>query len=180
MTGAATPSGAELLGPAGPGCALLVVGCGNLLRGDDGVGPILIRRLWELGVPSGVRLVDGGTAGMDVAFQMRGAARVILVDAARMGGEPGTRYQVPGPTVAQLPPLTGLHTHSFRWDHALAFAAWLLGEEYPGQVSVHLIEAATLDAGAPLSPPVREAMEQVIAVIRSDPAFAAPDAGGRP
>lgn len=44
-------------------CGLLVVGCGNLLRADDGVGPILVRHLWEGGVPAGVRLVDGGTAG---------------------------------------------------------------------------------------------------------------------
>ncbi|WP_264001449.1 hydrogenase maturation protease, partial [Mycolicibacterium gadium] len=52
-----------------------MVGCGNLLRGDDGVGPVLVRHLWERGVPAGARLVDGGTAGMDVAFQMRGAER---------------------------------------------------------------------------------------------------------
>lgn len=45
----------------------LIIGCGNLLRGDDGVGPILIRRLWEIGLPEGVRVADGGTAGMDVA-----------------------------------------------------------------------------------------------------------------
>ncbi|PMP83831.1 MAG: peptidase M52, partial [Roseiflexus castenholzii] len=32
----------------------LIIGCGNLLRGDDGVGPILIRRLWEIGLPEGV------------------------------------------------------------------------------------------------------------------------------
>ena len=64
-----------------PGCAVLVVGCGNLLRGDDGVGPVLIRHLWDRGVPDGARLVDGGTAGMDVGFQMRGAQRVVIVDA---------------------------------------------------------------------------------------------------
>ncbi|EUA52037.1 hydrogenase maturation protease family protein [Mycobacterium xenopi 3993] len=50
---------------------MLIIGCGNLLRGDDGVGPIMVRHLWERGMPDGVRLVDGGTAGMDVAFQMR-------------------------------------------------------------------------------------------------------------
>ena len=76
-----------------PGYAVLVVGCGNLLRGDDGVGPVLVRHLWERGVPDGARLVDGGTAGMDVAFQMRGAAAVVIIDAFRNGGrrrEPST------------------------------------------------------------------------------------------
>ena len=63
-----------------PGCDVVIIGCGNLLRGDDGVGPVLVRHLWERGVPDGAKLVDGGTAGMDVAFQMRGAGRVVIID----------------------------------------------------------------------------------------------------
>lgn len=152
--------------------ALLVVGCGNLLRADDGAGPILIRHLWETGVPSGVHLVDGGTAGMDVAFQMRGAERVIIVDASRTGAAPGTVYRVPGPEVEDLPPLSGLHTHMFRWDNALAFARWLLGDDYPSDVTVYLIEASDFTPGAELSEPVRGAVDRVIDLIRHDePAF---------
>ena len=109
-----------------PGCDVVIIGCGNLLRGDDGVGPVLVRHLWERGVPDGAKLVDGGTAGMDVAFQMRGAARVVIVDAAATGSAPGTVFRVPGEEFAELPPLQGLHTHSFRWDHAIAFARWAL------------------------------------------------------
>jgi hydrogenase maturation protease len=154
-------------------CALLVVGCGNLLRGDDGVGPILIRHLWEGGVPDGVRLVDGGTAGMDVAFQMRGAEQVIIVDASRTDQPPGTVYKIPGPAVEDLPPLSGLHMHLFRWDHALAFARWLLGEGYPEDVTVYLIEAESFAPGAPLTPAVRQSMDQVIDLIRREPAFGA-------
>lgn len=150
-------------------CALLVVGCGNLLRGDDGVGPILIRHLWEGGVPEDVRLVDGGTAGMDVSFQMRGAQRVIIVDASTTGAEPGTVYKIPGPAVEELPPLSGLHTHSFRWDNALAFARWLLGDGYPSDVTVYLIEIADLTPGAELSAPVRAGMQKVLGLIRSEP-----------
>ncbi|MCM3885763.1 hydrogenase maturation protease, partial [Frankia sp. R82] len=68
-----------------PSWAATVIGCGNLLRGDDGVGPVLIRHLAAVGVPADVRLVDGGTAGLDTAFAMRGARRVLIVDAARTG-----------------------------------------------------------------------------------------------
>ncbi len=152
-------------------CALLVIGCGNLLRGEDGVGPILIRHLWNGGVPSDVRLVDGGTAGMDVAFQMRGAKRVIIVDAATTGEKPGTVYKIPGPDVEELPPLSGLHTHSFRWDNALAFGRWLLGEDYPSDVEVYLIEAADFTPGAELGTQVAEGMRKVLALIRREPAF---------
>jgi hydrogenase maturation protease len=151
-----------------PAYEVLVVGCGNLLRGDDGVGPVLIRHLWDRGVPTGARLVDGGTAGMDVAFQMRGAQRVVIVDASATGAAPGTVYRVPGEELGELPPLEGLHTHSFRWDHAIAFARWALAEACPTDITVFLIEAAGVDLGAELSEPVRTAMEQVIELIERD------------
>lgn len=170
MTSAAPQVDGALDG--GVPCALLVVGCGNLLRGDDGVGPILIRHLWEGGVPADVRLVDGGTAGMDVSFQMRGARRVVIVDACTTAeAPPGTVYKVPGPAVEDLPPLSGLHTHSFRWDNALAFARWLLGDEYPEDVTVYLIEAERFTPGAELTPAVGAAMQRVLGLIRREPAF---------
>ncbi|MBX7453254.1 hydrogenase maturation protease [Mycolicibacterium sp. 3033] len=148
-----------------------MVGCGNLLRGDDGVGPVLVRHLWERGAPDGAKLVDGGTAGMDVAFQMRGAGRVVIVDAAATGSAPGTTFRVPGSELAELP-LQGLHTHSFRWDHAIAFARWALGADCPTDITVFLIEVANVEMGAELSAPVTTAMQQVIDVIDRD--FLAP------
>ena len=151
-----------------PGCEVLIVGCGNLLRGDDGVGPVLVRHLWERGVPQGARLVDGGTAGMDVAFQMQGAKRVVIIDAAATGVEPGTLYRVPGEELADLPPLEGLHTHSFRWDHAIALARWILSERCPTDITVFLIEVAQVEMGADLSEPVTTAMEQVIDIVERD------------
>lgn len=163
------PAPHELLddGHAPPPCDLLVIGCGNLLRGDDGVGPIAIRTLWQRGVPGGVRLADGGTAGMDVAFQMRGAERVIILDAARTGATPGTLFKVPGHELEELPSLGGIHMHSFRWDHALAFGRWLLGPDMPADVTVLLIEAAQVEAGAPLSAPARTGMERAIALVEN-------------
>lgn len=139
----------------------LIVGCGNLLRGDDAVGPILVRHLWEMGLPLGVRCADGGTGGMDVAFQMRGVPRVILVDACTSGSEPGAIFRLPGEEVENLPPLEGLNLHAFRWDHALAFARWLLKDEYPLKVTAYLIEAESLELGAPLSPRVEAAMRKL-------------------
>ena len=139
----------------------LIIGCGNLLRGDDGVGPVLIRHLWDRGLPHYVRIADGGTAGMDVAFQMRGARRVILIDACRTGAVPGAIFNVPGEALENLPPLTGINLHAFRWDHALAFARWLLKDDYPEEIGVFLIETEQTEPGAPLSVPVN------CAIIRS-------------
>lgn len=138
---------------------ILIIGCGNLLRGDDSVGPIMIRRLWELGLPEGVFCADGGTAGMDVAFQMRGKDKVIIIDAAKTGEKSGTVYKVPGKVLENLPPLTDIHTHNFRWDNALAFGRWLLKDEYPKDITVYLIEGENFEFGEVLSPIIRETME---------------------
>lgn len=149
-------------------CDLLVIGCGNILRGDDAVGPVLIRHLHLAGVPDRVRLVDGGTSGMDVAFAMRGAARVVIVDASTTQAAPGTLYRVPADELATLPPISGLHTHNFRWDHALSFSQWLLGPERPDDITVFLIEAGSLQPGAELSRPVEASMRDVLDLLERD------------
>jgi Ni,Fe-hydrogenase maturation factor len=69
---------------------------------------------------------------------------------------------VPGDEVANLPPLAGINLHAFRWDHALAFARWLLREGRPERVSAILIEGATFDVGAALSPAVDRAIDAVV------------------
>lgn len=156
----------------------LVIGCGNLLRGDDAVGPVLVRRMWDRGLPDGVRCVDGGTGGMDVAFQMRGAPQVILVDACSSGSEPGTLFEVPGHEIENLPPLTGINLHAFRWDHAIAFGRWLLKDEYPESVTAYLIEGERYEIGAGLSPAVDAAVDRLVdlllAKLGPEPAKTAP------
>lgn len=137
----------------------LVVGCGNLIRGDDAAGPVLVRLMAERGVPDRVRLLDGGTAGMDVGFAMRGVRRVVVVDASCVGVPPGTVHRVPGDALVDLEPPRGGNLHRFRWDQALGFARWLLGEEYPDQVEVWLIEGDAFEPGAALSTPVQRAVD---------------------
>ncbi|MBM4012037.1 MAG: hydrogenase maturation protease [Planctomycetes bacterium] len=144
---------------------VLVIGCGNLLRGDDAAGPVLVRRMWARGLPRGVRCADGGTGGMDVAFQMRGVPRVVLVDACSSGSEPGTRFEVPGAEVEHLPPLSGINLHAFRWDHAIAFARWLLKEEYPADVTAYLVEGRRFEVGEGLSPQVDAAVDRLVDIL---------------
>lgn len=147
---------------------VLVIGCGNLLRGDDAVGPAVVRRLWHRGLPAGVHAADGGTGGMDVAFQMRGVPRVILVDACTSGSEPGTLFEVPGHEVENLPPPSGINLHAFRWDHAIACARWLLKDDYPGDVTAYLIEGERFEVGDGLSPRVDAAVGQLVDTLLAD------------
>ncbi|MEM9042711.1 MAG: hydrogenase maturation protease, partial [Actinomycetota bacterium] len=82
------------------------------------------------------------------------------------GAAPGTIYRIPGEELEDLPALDGLHTHQFRWDHALSFGRWLLGDEYPTDITVFLIEAESVEPGAPLTSRVERSMHEVETLVR--------------
>ena len=143
---------------------LTVIGCGNENRSDDGAGVAVVRGvLHRLGgdVPAGVRVLDGGTRGVEVMFQARGSRELVLVDASSTGSEPGAVFEVPWDVLDQVP-APRLGVHGFRWDHALYAGKQIFRENFPERVAVYLIEAQTLDFGLGLSPPVRQAVSTVI------------------
>ncbi|MGI9178110.1 MAG: hydrogenase maturation protease [Pirellulales bacterium] len=153
----------------------LVIGCGNLLRGDDAAGPVFVQRMRDRGLPDGVCCADAGIGGMEVAFQMRGVPKVILVDACRSGSEPGTLFEVSGRDVENLPPLAGINLHAFRWDHALAFARWLLKDDYPAAVTAYLIEGERFEVGEALSAKVDLAVDRLVDALQARLASAMTD-----
>jgi hydrogenase maturation protease len=139
---------------------IVVIGCGNLNRSDDGVGPEVVRALRTRGESEGVRLLDAGTDGMAVIFAARGCRTLIIVDACRSGSEPGAVFEVPGAELErQYEP--ALNLHDFRWDHALHAGRMLLRDDFPADVTVLLIEAASIDFGVGLSPAVTQAAAKV-------------------
>ncbi len=147
---------------------LTIIGCGNPNRSDDGAGIEVVRRLrTAIGdrLPNDVRIFDTGTAGMDVMFQARGSCALILVDACQSGSEPGALFEVPGDELESRPP-PSYTLHDFRWDHALFAGRKLYGQDFPQDITVYLIEAASLALGIGLSPAVERAVEQTVAKIK--------------
>ena len=72
---------------------ILVAGVGTAWLQDDAFGGECARRLEAEGVPDGVSVMDVGTSGLDLAYEvMRGYDALLLLDATRQGGEPGTLY----------------------------------------------------------------------------------------
>lgn len=150
--------------PPGP---LVVIGCGNLNRSDDGAGVCVIHRLqrhFAGTLPAGVRLFDAGTGGIEVMFQARGAAALIVVDACRSGSEAGAIFTLPADELGtRHEPSFSLH--DFRWDHALYAGRRIFGAAFPSDVTAWLIEAAALDLGTSLTPSVAAAVDTVSARI---------------
>ena len=72
---------------------MLVAGFGNVLRGDDGFGVEVVRRLQDHGVPPGTSCLEVGTGGVALAQElMTPCDRLVIVDAMTRGGRPGDLY----------------------------------------------------------------------------------------
>ena len=75
--------------------AILVAGIGNIFLGDDGFGVEVAQRLSQRTFPQGVRVVDFGIRGLDLAYALTDAPQAtILIDACPRGDAPGTLYVV--------------------------------------------------------------------------------------
>jgi hydrogenase maturation protease len=73
--------------------SILIAGVGNSWLCDDGFGGEVARRLSELELPAGVSVMDAGTGGLDLAYEvMRGYDALVILDVSPQGGEPGTLY----------------------------------------------------------------------------------------
>lgn len=109
--------------PEAGGAAVLVLGIGNVLMGDEGVGVHVLRRLEREPAQAGVRLLDGGTGGINLLVEFEGAEDIILIDATRDGRRAGTVTFLQPRAVGELP--RGLGAHDFGLKDLFAAAALL-------------------------------------------------------
>jgi hydrogenase maturation protease len=73
---------------------ILVLGVGNLVLTDEGVGVHVARRMQEMDLPSDVDVMDGATGGFDLLDDIEGRKKVIVVDTVNGGEAPGTIYRM--------------------------------------------------------------------------------------
>ena len=87
-----------------------VLGVGNVLLGDEGVGVHVVRRMMQADLPAHVEVVDGGTGGLDLLPYFRNKKRVIIVDALEIEDEPGSIYRLtPVELAARTQPIVSVH-----------------------------------------------------------------------
>ena len=139
----------------------LILGVGNLLMGDEGVGIAAVRRLEQNGFASRSELVDGGTAGFHLLGLFRDRQHLILIDAAADGQPPGTVSLIQPRYASDFPP--SLTAHDIGLKDLLETAA-LLGDLPPVDlitISIGGLGSLTMD----LSPAVAAALPQVEALV---------------
>ena len=142
----------------------VLLGVGNPLMGDDGIGLEALRRLqarWVL--PPGVEALDGGTWGMNLLHTLEGADRVLILDAIRSRSDPGTITVL---EKEELPRLFShkLSPHQIDLQEVLALADLRGG--LPADVVAMGIEPARVELGLGLSEPVEASMERLETRVR--------------
>lgn len=146
----------------------LVAGIGNVFLSDDAFGVEVVRALGDL--PDGVRVLDSGIRGMHLAYELLdGYDAVVLVDATRRGGEPGTLHTLEHDLDAPAP-AAALDGHGMDPASVLGLLRDLAASmEMPlpvGRVLVVGCEPACLDEGIGLSPAVAAAVGPAVDVVR--------------
>ena len=145
---------------------LLVLGIGNPLMGDDGVGNQVIELLAEKDLPPNVKIEDAGLPGWGLPAWFEGWSNVILVDAVQMGQSPGSwrRFQTEEVQFVLENDALSLHQPDLACGLALAQALELL----PENLVLYGVEPAVVNPGEALSPAVRHSLSDVVASILND------------
>ncbi|MEM6345641.1 MAG: hydrogenase maturation protease [Bacteroidota bacterium] len=147
-----------------------ILGFGNPVREDDGVGIYVVQKLQELIQDENIAILDMGTAAFEVLFQLRGRDRIILVDAVLNTGEPvGTLYKLPASEVeAQIQDDPLVFLHSLKWDQALSYAKKILLDDYPQNIDVYLIAIDETRFNTEMTPAARAAGDELVQKIIAD------------
>lgn len=147
---------------------ILVAGVGNSFLADDGFGGAVAARLGERELPSGVTVMDFGTGGLDLAYEvMRGYDALVIVDISRQGGEPGTLYLIEpseDEVAAGIEDGETIDPHGMDPKTVLRFVRAVGG--WPGKVVVVACEPARVEEmGLELSDDVAAVVDRAVEAV---------------
>jgi hydrogenase maturation protease len=138
----------------------LVLGLGNILLRDEGVGVRVVERLQErFEFPSGVRVLDGGTLGLDLLSYVEAADRLLILDAVDLGAEPGAIAHLEG---EEIPAFLSVKISPHQMGLSDLLAATRLRDVYPEEVVLWGVQPAAIDVGLELSPVVAAQVDVLV------------------
>lgn len=145
---------------------ILVLGIGNVLLTDEGIG---VRALKELerkfSFPANVELLDGGTAGIELLRHIRNRDYLIILDAMKCGQKPGTVVRVEGDDVPAAF-RTRISPHQLGLSDLLAAA--MLTDELPKNLVLFGVEPESIDIGLELTETVEANLEKLLDAVTDE------------
>jgi hydrogenase maturation protease len=149
---------------------VVVIGLGNPLMSDEGVGVHVIRELSaRAGEFPGIEFLDAGTSGMVALHAMAGRRKAVFVDCARMGGSPGTIRRFRPDDVASRKVLSGLSLHEGDLMSIIELSRRI--GECPADVVIFGVEPECFDPVQELSPALASRLaayvEQIVSELKT-------------
>lgn len=142
---------------------ILILGVGNILLKDEGVGVHVVKRLQEMNLPPDVEVLDGGTAGFALLDQIEGRKKVIVVDTVKGGHPPGTLYRMTARDLEEQAK-SRLSVHDIGLTDLLILAD-LFKIEKPEMVVIGVEPRDMESAGLELSPEVEQKIPKVVQCV---------------
>jgi hydrogenase maturation protease len=140
---------------------IVVIGVGNLLLRDEGIGIHAVKALQEIDLPPDVKLIDGGTSPDLIAYT-RAGDKLIIIDAARADGEPGAIYRFkPEDLEGGKGALTSAHEIGVVENLNLMTAT---GNE-PRETVIIGIEPGEIDWGTKLSAELKKRLPEIVETV---------------
>lgn len=137
----------------------IVVGVGNIIHSDDGVGVHALKKLQgDPRLPGDVTLIDGGTHGIELLAYIHDSTRLLLLDAVDVGERAGTMVRMTGDELRGLP--CGASVHQLGVADLLATLP--LVSDTPREIVLLGMQPALTDWGAELSAPVEAALGSLV------------------
>lgn len=141
---------------------IVILGVGNLLLSDEGVGVHVAHELMKLDLPPEVSVVEGGTDGFRLLNVITEADRVIVIDAVRSGADPGSIYRFDVKDVRNVPPGFMTSVHQVGILEVIELSE-LIGKT--PRTTVIGVEPKSLEMSMELSPEVKEKIPRIIELV---------------
>lgn len=145
-----------------------VIGIGNVLEGDDALGPTVVR-MFEAAyaVPDDVAVIDGGTPGLDLTAYMAELEALIVVDAMKSkGGAAGQMKVLDKPGILDRGPVIALSPHEPGLRESILHAEFQ--GVAPKVVRLIGVVAGSIEFGCRLTPEVRAALPAAVAQVKAE------------
>ncbi len=145
---------------------ILVLGIGNVLLTDEGIGVRVLKELERRFIfPDNVELLDGGTAGIELLRHIRMRDYLIIIDAMKCDQDPGTVFRVEG---ADVPAAfrTRISPHQLGLSDLLAAA--MLTDELPKNLVLFGVEPESIDIGLDLTDTVEASVEKLVSAVADE------------
>jgi hydrogenase maturation protease len=144
---------------------ILILGIGNILLKDEGIGVRVAEKMKEMTLPPDVEVIDGGTGGLDLLYCIEGREKVVVVDAVKAGSPPGTLFRF---TDKDLAAKKGVmrSAHGIDFSDVVAVSSFLGSK--PENIVFLGVEPEELSASLELSPGIEKMIPVLINLVMKE------------